>query len=107
MRSDSDLGQMLMVALDVTPVANVVEASMRYGGMEIRAEEQAARSGERPWCASCRTVLSMAPCLSFRQAVAGHLMHEEPRLFPERGRCTSCRTVCAVTGGRWRRWKES
>ena len=39
--SDSDLGEMLMAALDVTPVANVIEASMRYGGMEIRAEEQA------------------------------------------------------------------
>ena len=31
---DSDLGQMLMAALDVTPVANAVEASARYGGME-------------------------------------------------------------------------
>ena len=39
-RSDSDLGQMLMVALDVTPVANAVEASARYGGREIRAAEQ-------------------------------------------------------------------
>lgn len=40
MRSDSDLGQMLMAALDVTPGANAVEASARYGGMELRAEEQ-------------------------------------------------------------------
>lgn len=40
-RSDSDLGQLLMAALDVTPFPNVVEASMRYDGMEIRAEEQA------------------------------------------------------------------
>jgi hypothetical protein len=39
-RSDSDLGQMLMIALDVTPVANAVEASARYGGMELRAAEQ-------------------------------------------------------------------
>jgi hypothetical protein len=39
-RSDSDLGQMLMTALDVTPVANAVEASARYGGMELRAAEQ-------------------------------------------------------------------
>src|SRR5262245_36848080 len=39
-RSDSDLGQMLMAALDVTPVANAVEASARYGGEELRAAEQ-------------------------------------------------------------------
>jgi hypothetical protein len=39
-RSDSDLGQMLMAALDVTPVANAVEASARYGGVELRAAEQ-------------------------------------------------------------------
>ena len=39
-RSDSDLGQMLMAAMDVTPVANAVEASARYGGAELRAAEQ-------------------------------------------------------------------
>jgi hypothetical protein len=39
-RSDSDLGQMLMASLDVTPVANAVEASARYGGAELRAAEQ-------------------------------------------------------------------
>lgn len=39
-RGDSDLGQMLMEALDVAPVANAVEASARYGGVELRAEEQ-------------------------------------------------------------------
>jgi len=39
-RSDSDLGQMLMAALDVTPVANAVGASERYGGAELRAAEQ-------------------------------------------------------------------
>lgn len=39
-RSDSDLGQMLMAALDVTPVANAVDASARYGGAELRAAEQ-------------------------------------------------------------------
>jgi hypothetical protein len=39
-RSDSDLGQMLLAALDVRPVANAVEASARYGGMELRAAEQ-------------------------------------------------------------------
>lgn len=39
-RSDSDLGQMLMAALDVTPVANAVEASARYGGAELRTAEQ-------------------------------------------------------------------
>jgi hypothetical protein len=38
--SDSDLGQMLMAALDVRPVANAVEASARYGGAEIRAAEE-------------------------------------------------------------------
>ena len=45
-RSESDLGQMLMAALDVTPAANVVEASARYGGIEIRAAEQ-TRSEQR------------------------------------------------------------
>src|SRR5262245_45428711 len=39
-RSDSDLGQMLIAALDVTPVANAVEASARYAGTELRAAEQ-------------------------------------------------------------------
>jgi hypothetical protein len=39
-RSDSDLGQMLMAALNVTPVANAVEAAARYGGVELRAAEQ-------------------------------------------------------------------
>jgi hypothetical protein len=38
---DSDLGQMLLSALGVTPVANAVEASARYGGEELRAAEQA------------------------------------------------------------------
>ena len=40
-RSDSDLGQMLMAALNVRPVANAVDASARYGGTELRAAEQA------------------------------------------------------------------
>ena len=39
-RSDSDLGQMLMAALNVTPAADAAEASARYGGVEIRAAEQ-------------------------------------------------------------------
>jgi hypothetical protein len=39
-RRDSDLGQMLMAALDVKPVANAVEASARYGGKELRVAEQ-------------------------------------------------------------------
>src|SRR5262249_56034846 len=46
-RSDSDLGQMLMAALDVTPVANAVEASMRYGGKDLRAAEQARDERQR------------------------------------------------------------
>ena len=39
-RSDSDLGQMLMTALNVTPAPDVAEASVRYRGVEIRAAEQ-------------------------------------------------------------------
>lgn len=39
-RSDSDLGQMLMAALDIRPTADAVEASARYDGAEIRAAEQ-------------------------------------------------------------------
>jgi len=39
--SDSDLGQMLMAALGIRPAAEAVEASVRYGGTEIRSEEQA------------------------------------------------------------------
>jgi hypothetical protein len=38
-RSDSDLGQMLMAALEITPVADAVEALARYGGAEVRAAE--------------------------------------------------------------------
>ena len=39
-RSDSDLGQMLMAALNITPAADAAEASALYGGVEIRAAEQ-------------------------------------------------------------------
>src|SRR5215831_12764373 len=39
-RNDSDLGQMLMAALNVTPTANAVEASERYGGADLRSTEQ-------------------------------------------------------------------
>jgi hypothetical protein len=39
-RSDSDLGQMLTAALNVTPTANEAAASARYGGVEIHAAEQ-------------------------------------------------------------------
>jgi hypothetical protein len=39
-RSDSDLGQMLMAALEIKPAADAVEASARYGGTEIRAAEK-------------------------------------------------------------------
>jgi hypothetical protein len=46
-RSDSDLGQMLMAALDVRPVANAVEASARYGGTELGAAEQARAERRR------------------------------------------------------------
>lgn len=46
-RSDSDLGQMLMAALDVRPAANTVEASARYGGTELRAAEQARAERRR------------------------------------------------------------
>jgi hypothetical protein len=46
-RSDSDLGQMLMAALHVTPVANAVDASERYGGTELRAAEQARAERRR------------------------------------------------------------
>jgi hypothetical protein len=102
-RSDSDLGQMLMAALDVTPVANAVEASARYGGAELRAAEQTRAEQRMAVCASCGTASSMARCLSFRQAVAERLTRLVPRLFPEPGRCTSCRTVSAVNGVPWTR----
>jgi len=46
-RSDSDLGQMLMAALHVRPVANAVKASSRYGGTELRAAEQARAEKRR------------------------------------------------------------
>jgi hypothetical protein len=39
-RGHSDLGQMLMAALDLTPAKNAVEASLRYGGAELRTSEQ-------------------------------------------------------------------
>lgn len=46
-RSNSDLGQMLMATLDVRPVANAVKASARYGGTELRAAEQARAERRR------------------------------------------------------------
>jgi hypothetical protein len=39
-RNDSDLGQMLMTALNVAPVVNALDASARYGGAALRAAEQ-------------------------------------------------------------------
>ncbi|HEX7861069.1 MAG TPA: hypothetical protein VF773_12120 [Verrucomicrobiae bacterium] len=39
-RGDSDLGQMLVAALNVTPAKNAVEASRRYGGAELRTAEE-------------------------------------------------------------------
>ena len=39
-RSDSDLGQMLLAALAITPAANITESSARYGVTEIRAAEE-------------------------------------------------------------------
>jgi hypothetical protein len=39
-RGNSDLGQMLMAAMDVTPAKDAVEASQRYGGAELRTAEQ-------------------------------------------------------------------
>jgi hypothetical protein len=38
-RNNSDLGQMAMAAMDITPAANAVEASTRYGGPELRVAE--------------------------------------------------------------------
>jgi hypothetical protein len=46
-RSDSDLGQMLMAALNVRPVANAVKVSARYGGTQLRAAEQARAERRR------------------------------------------------------------
>ena len=40
MRGESDLGQMLVAALDVAPAKNTVEASRRYGAAEIRTAEE-------------------------------------------------------------------
>lgn len=39
-RSDSDLGQMLMAALKIRPAADPIKVSARYGGTEIRAAEK-------------------------------------------------------------------
>ena len=46
-RSESDLGQMLMTALNVTPTADAAEASARYGGADIRVAEQARAERQR------------------------------------------------------------
>lgn len=40
-RSDSDLGEMLMAALEIRPAADAAEASARYGGTDIRTAELA------------------------------------------------------------------
>lgn len=40
-RSDSDLGKMLMTVLEIKPTVDAAEASARYGGTEIRSAEQA------------------------------------------------------------------
>lgn len=53
-RSDSDLGQMLMAALDVTPVANAVEAAARYGGVALRAAEQTRDEQRKAWMLELR-----------------------------------------------------
>ena len=40
MRGDSDLGRMLVAALEVTAAKNAVDASRRYGGAELRSAEE-------------------------------------------------------------------
>ncbi|GAB2598112.1 hypothetical protein [Spirosoma areae] len=45
--SDSDLGRMLMEALEIRPTADAVEASARYGGPKIRSAEQAREEHRR------------------------------------------------------------
>jgi hypothetical protein len=72
-RSESDLGQMLMEALDVTPVANAVEASTRYGGAELRAAEQTRAEQRADRMRELRNRSSMARCLSLREAAAERL----------------------------------
>jgi hypothetical protein len=62
-RSDSDLGHMLMVALDVTPVANVAEASARYGGAELRAAEQTRAEQRKARLAELRNRFVDGPVL--------------------------------------------
>lgn len=40
-QEDSDLGQMLLAALQITPAVDLAAASARYGGAELRSAEQA------------------------------------------------------------------
>jgi hypothetical protein len=54
-RSDSDLGQMLMAALAITPAADAVEASARYSGAEVRAAEQTRDQQRRARLLELRT----------------------------------------------------
>jgi hypothetical protein len=102
-RSDSDLGQMLIVALNVTPLRTRSKPRRVTVAQSSELRNKRAPNSERPLCASCGTASSMARCLSFRDAVAERLTRLVPRLFPEPERCTSCRTVRAVFGVLWPR----
>ncbi len=61
--SDSDLGQMLMAALEIRPTADAVEASERYGGTEIRSAEQARDDQRRAYLRELRNRYVDGPVL--------------------------------------------
>jgi hypothetical protein len=62
-KSDSDLGQMLMAALHVTPAPDADQAAARYGGAEIRALEQTRADQRRAVVAELRSRFVDGPVL--------------------------------------------
>lgn len=62
-RGNSDLGEMLLAALSVTPATNAVEASRHYGGAELRTAEEIRAEQRTAWMRELRSRFVDGPVL--------------------------------------------
>ena len=102
-RSDSDLGQMLMAALNVRPVANAVKVSARYGGTELRAAEQARAERRRAVMRELQNRFVDGPVLLVPAGGGATFNAVGATPIPGAGTVYFSSTAPRVSGARWRR----